>query len=212
MRRTLAFVPALLALAGCQGLPGSGTSKTETRQLPSFSSIEVGGACTLDVTVGKPQSVEISGDDNILPLITTEVRGDRLMVRTEKPVNPQLPLRLAVSVPRLALVSVSGAARGEVRGIGGELFQFHVSGAANATLSGATKRLEIQASGAGSINAADLKAEAVEVQISGAGKADVHATRSLVARISGAAKVRYRGKPAQVTPEVSGVGSVTPMD
>jgi hypothetical protein len=213
VRTCAASILLVLALVGCpSGLRGSGTVKTERREVPAFTGLEVGGFFEVEVTAGKPQSVELSGDDNILPLVTTEVRSGVLVVSTRERVLPRQPLKLVVSVSKLTQLGISGAGSARASGIDAVDFKFRLSGAASATVSGAVKTLYAGISGAGGLHASDLRAEAVEVRISGAASAEVHATRSLTARISGAGHVRYRGKPAEVKPEVSGVGSVTPID
>ncbi|MDJ0925333.1 MAG: DUF2807 domain-containing protein, partial [Acidimicrobiia bacterium] len=96
-RGSLLLLVALLSsmLAGCEngiisiGDEGSGIPVTETREVASFSSIEAGGALNLDVTVDPAalQSVEVVYDDNIIDRLTTEVRGDTLVVDLEGSIN-----------------------------------------------------------------------------------------------------------------------------
>lgn len=206
----LAVTLSMLALPACSGVKGSGSSKTEAREAGKFSAIEVGGAVTLDVTVGRSPSVQVSGDDNIVPLIKTEIQGDRLVVQSTKPYRTKLPLKVTVSMPVLTLVSLSGAAKLTVRGVAGDSLQVKLNGAAKATLEGTIGKLELTGSGACDVDAAELHAGSAMVEISGAGKADVSVVEKLMVKISGAGKVRYKGKP-QVTKEIDGVGKVEEM-
>ena len=90
MKRIAIVLPLaslLLVLYGCHigGVRGSGVRKTEKRDLPSFTAIETIGAFEVQVNCQKPASFEIEADDNILPLIQTEVRNGVLRVSSTKP-------------------------------------------------------------------------------------------------------------------------------
>src|SRR2546430_17296206 len=76
---------ALFVLSGCHmGVHGSGVRKIEKRDLPAFNAIETSGAFEVNVDCQKPASFEIEADDNILPLVETEVREGVLRIRTTK--------------------------------------------------------------------------------------------------------------------------------
>ena len=84
-----------------------------------------------------------------------------------------------------------------------------LSGACSATLQGETRDLQID----GTVDAFGLLAENTEVQLSGAGNADVYASKSLTAEASGAANIRYRGKPtSNVYERASGAGSIKKVE
>ncbi len=210
---TLAALVAgiLVAWSGCpsSGQRGSGTSKRELRQVGAFSSISVGGAFKLEITVGaaKPQ-VAVTADDNLLQLIRTEVKDGQLVVGSKRSISPRLSPRLEVKVPRLEALSISGAAHGEVHGIGGERFKLEVSGAGKVTLAGETKDLLIEVSGAAAVDAAKLTATTVKVEGSGAISVTVRAADSLTAIVSGAGRVAYFGDPKQVKRSLSGVAKL----
>ena len=74
---------SLMALSACMigGIHGSGVRKTEKRDLGPFTAIETSGAFEVNVICQKPASFEIEADDNILPLVETEVRGGVLHLR-----------------------------------------------------------------------------------------------------------------------------------
>ncbi|MCB9538503.1 MAG: DUF2807 domain-containing protein [Myxococcales bacterium] len=203
-------LPLLVALLllGCGGVAGSGVSKTEARTVPPFTKLAVGGDFQFEVTHGAEQKVELTADDNILPLLRTEVSGGTLTVEPKESIKPKVrpTLRLVVTQP-LAGLSASGSVEGSVRGITGEAFTLGMSGSGAVTLAGQTKTLTLKVSGSGTVRAADLAADSVTVGISGAGDAQVHAQRVLDVSVSGAGKVRYRGDP-NITKAISGAGSV----
>src|SRR5260221_13662487 len=80
----LALMLLLLLSACIHGVRGSGVRKTEQRDLPAFNAIDTSGAFEVEVVCQKPASFEIEADDNIVPLVQTEVRGGVLHVITTK--------------------------------------------------------------------------------------------------------------------------------
>lgn len=192
----------------CVGTRGSGTEAVNDRETEGFDQINVGGAFDLDVTVGPETKVVVSGDDNIVPLISTEVRNGTLHIKSEESINPELDLRVEVQTPNLEGLDVSGACDVEIRGIRGDEFDLDLSGASDVVLLGETGTLKIDASGASDLSARDLKAQHVEIDLSGAGSVEVTATESIDADISGAASVDVWGSPGEVSQDVSGAGEL----
>jgi len=86
-----------------------------------------------------------------------------------------------------------------------------LSGAGLIELSGETKQLSIDGAGSSDIKCFDLKAEDVEIDISGAGNAEVFASARLDVEVSGAGDVKYRGSPS-VSQRISGAGNVKKVD
>ena len=87
MKKLLLLVLLPVLFGGCHHgmlseVKGSGKRQTETRQVALFTSIETEGAFNVDVVCGKGLRVEVEADDNILPLITTEVSGNKLILTT----------------------------------------------------------------------------------------------------------------------------------
>ena len=203
----------LLALPmGCAAR-GSGTAASEVRELESFTEIDVGGAFELVIHVedGAAQRVEISADDNLLGMIRTRVADGELDIDTsESMIRPKLAMKVEIWMPLLTELSISGAAELELSGVHGERFELELSGASESTISGKVDRFEVDASGASDLGARGLEAKIVDIEISGAGDAEVFASERLDAEISGAGSIRYWGKPAEVHDQVSGAGSISP--
>ncbi len=204
---------ALTASGGCflfGGTTGSGTEATEDRAVDDFTEIRASGVYRVEAAIGPETSVTIVADDNILPLIHTEVRNGRLRIDTDGSIRPKVQPVIRVTAPSLEAIQTSGATKIFARDLRGKSFTLETSGASKATLSGAVDELGIEVSGAADISAADLTAETAEVEVSGAGKVDLTVTQSLDVEVSGAGKVTYGGDPATVNKDVSGAGKVTP--
>jgi hypothetical protein len=55
----------------------------------------------VDVRVGPATSLVVEADSNLLPLIRTDVRGDKLNIETERSYRSRNPVRVTYTVPRL---------------------------------------------------------------------------------------------------------------
>src|SRR5882762_9583389 len=83
---TLLSIGSVIGLTGCSlisttaKVKGSGILKNEKRSLASFDSLDVGCHGSIQVRSQAQRSLEINGDDNIIPLITTEVRNNTLYI------------------------------------------------------------------------------------------------------------------------------------
>ena len=205
----LLFVIALGA--ACHGIHrgdlGSGKLLKEKRNVGSFNSISTEGAFDIEVVCQKPQEVEISGDDNILPLVSTEVSNNVLRVRSLRNYSSSEPLKLRISVPDLVEIQSSGAGTIEVSGVKNDRFEIDVNGAPTIRASGETKALKIDANGAGNIDTHKLRAARVEVESKGVSGVEVYAMEQLDVTVSGPSHVTYRGNPV-VNKTVHGPGSV----
>lgn len=193
---------------GFRGVEGSGNEKSEMRNLSGFKKIEAQGAVSLVVDAQKDFSVEIEADDNLLPLIKTEVSGDTLKISTEERISPKTKISVKISMPELASLNISGASKAEVANVKTDSLKLEASGASKINISGEANKLESDATGASSIDAESLMVTDANVKASGASNTTVSATTDLNADASGASKIYYTGEPKNLSPKSSGASSV----
>ena len=219
-QHAFALIFTLLFASGCmcERLPGSGTLKEELRRLDDFRALEVAGSwrihVRLDPEIGVRPEVEVSGDDNIVPLVRTVVSGSVLKVDTDHKgwLAPRLPLTLRVTVSDLARVATSGSADVIVGPVANDALAIVCSGSADVTASGRTDALTIDVSGSADVDAQDLVAGAAEIDISGSGEATVHVTTRLDVDITGSGKVYVHGRPGHVAQRITGSGKLITRD
>jgi hypothetical protein len=190
------------------GVKGSGVIKTEARELPKFSAIDFGGAIEMEITAQKDQKVEIETDDNLLPLITTEVKGDTLYISSQQKINWHNPVKVRISVQDLNSLNVSGASKVNAVNLKSDNFKLDVSGASKIKLEGEAGSFNAEASGASRVEADNLKTAKASASASGASKIFVFASDSVDADASGASNVTYSGNPKNVKKNASGASSV----
>ena len=216
MKRTsivLAMLTIVLAASTCRyvgrGVRGSGNRKAEKRELASFKSVEASGAFEVSIVCQQSQSFEIEGDDNLLPIIKTDVNDGNLRIHSDTQYNASKPIVIRINVPDLKKYSSAGAGDVHVSGIKNDQLVLSNTGAANIEASGETKFIEISTSGAGNIETEALHAERAKVTVSGAANVDVYASQQLDVSVSGIGSVSYSGNPPVVNKSVSGIGSVS---
>jgi hypothetical protein len=220
MKKRVLLIALLCALvAGCtfsgldfNGEKGSGVTKSEKRELPAFTELETNGPFDIQISCGQPQSFEISGDDNLLPLIKTEVDGNRLKIKTERGLSPKTPLKLVIALKNIEKIDTSGITRIKLKNVDNDRLALEASGAGKLDADGKTKDLKLSLSGAGQMDLSELKAVKADVNCSGAGQISLFASEELKADLSGAGKITYYGNPKTVTPHVSGVGNISKGD
>ncbi len=238
--RTAWLAPALLCFAllpvasQADTTAGSGRIATETRSVPAFEAIALAGSIDLRVRQGAQHAVEVSADDNLLPLLETSVestrkgatlrvgwkRGQSITTRSRVVVNVVIPQLSALSsagagdmtvesfdTPALQ-VSLAGAGDVKLPGLRSGELGIGISGSGSVAGSGQVTKLKISIAGSGDVKLADLQADEVTVKIAGSGDAAVVAQKTLGVSIAGSGDVTYRGD-AVVKKSVMGSGSVT---
>lgn len=190
------------------GIKGSGTSKTEQRNVTGFKRIDAGGAVNVEVEAQKDFSVSVEADDNLLQHIKTEVSGDTLKIYSEGKISPSAKMNVKISMPSIEGLDLSGASDGKITNVHADSLELKVSGASEVSISGETKNLEADASGASEINAENLKVEDGKIEASGASSATVSVANNLEAEASGASKISYAGEPKNIKQNASGASSI----
>jgi hypothetical protein len=211
-RKTYLLLALIFLFAGCHfqihdEITGSGVRLKEKREVASFTSIATEGAFDIEVVCQKPQSVEVEADDNLLPLITTEVSNNVLHIRSNRSYSVNDPIKVAISLPNLEGVSVSGAGKLDVAGIKNDKFEIDANGATTIRVAGETKLIDIDTNGAGKIDAHKLRSARGVVEAKGVARVDVNVTEQLEVTVSGPSHVTYEGDPV-LNKTVNGPGTV----
>ncbi|MGI8897335.1 MAG: head GIN domain-containing protein [Pyrinomonadaceae bacterium] len=213
MKKVLLTIILCSLSSGCyyaakmHGVTGSGVRKVERRTLTPFTSISTDGAFQIEVVCQQPQTLEIEGDDNILPMVSTEVSNGVLRINNVGSYSTRTPMKIKISVPNIVGISANGAGTIEVSRLKNDKFDIKSNGAPTILASGETKELEIDANGAGNVDAHKLRASRAEVDSKGVVKVEVFVSDVLNVTVSGPSQVIYDGDP-DVNQTVNGPGSV----
>ena len=217
-------------IIGGKKIRGNGTIKSETRTAGSFNRIDAGGNIDLFIKQDSVSSVRIETDENLMEYIEVRTEGNTLHIKTKDNANLRGTngINVYISNPSFTHFEVSGAcdlitenkissqesvsldisgASKVKMALNAPKLVAEVSGASDISVSGETKDLSIDCTGASSAKCFDLLTENADIDVSGASHADVFASVKLDADASGASHVKYKGNAA-VTQKSSGAGSV----
>jgi hypothetical protein len=213
---------------------GNGTVKTENRPVTGYNSIDVSGAIDVYVKQDSAQNIKVEADENLLEYIVVKEEGGVLKIYPKDNYNlrPSGTIKVYVAGPNFRRFEASGACdyysenkitntESIVLDLSGSCdakmelnapkITAGVTGAGKLTLKGETKELVVDGTGSSDFNCFELMAENVNVDITGAGDAEVYASVKLDVSVSGAGTVKYKGNAA-VNQKVSGAGSVKKVE
>jgi hypothetical protein len=188
---------------------GSGKIITQTRDIPMFQELVVDIPANVRVSAGDQSRYSIKVDDNLLPLISFNVKDGGLRVSSEKGFSTKNRIEINLQVPGLTRVVLKGAGHIDLDGVAKEKISFEVSGSGDISGSGKTKDIIASLDGSGSLLLQELKAANVRVVVNGSGNARVSATDTLSGEINGSGDIAYSGSPRTVNTVVHGSGDIT---
>ena len=234
-RWIITIIPVLLISTACLAVPGfgkvvrgSGKLTSETRPISGIDQISVCCGMQLIFSQGAAESLELEGEDNLLPEIVTTVSDGRLSIRYKDNEGgtqywPTQPIHVRVSAIQIHFLGVSGGGSLEAGQIDTDRLMIELSGGSTAaldtlkaeslnlgssgggsvTVAGSVTEQDVSMSGGSDYRAGELECERVWIEMSGGGQATLWVNESLDANLSGGARVEYYGRPF-ITEELSG--------
>lgn len=213
-------------------IEGSGRVGEEVRTTAPFSALTLTGPVDVQLKAGAAPRVTVRADDNLLPVITTEVVDRRLVVGIKPQTWARTRNKMVVVVEFTELTGILVRGSGDVdadriqaalfeivlRGSGdvkierleADALALSITGSGDVTVGGSSRALGVDLFGSGDVRADRLESRQVAVRIRGSGDARVHAVETLQVEISGSGDVRYRGTP-QIQQKISGSGELLPL-
>jgi hypothetical protein len=231
----LILLAAALAVSGCGGIgPGrtpSGTTATKRIDAAGVTRLDVAYGFDVRVSLGQPEAVTVTYDDNLADLLDVRVDGRtlRIQLQPNSDIDNRPTLRAEVTMSRLEELRsagastvtvasklpgaslwllVSGSSRVAAADLAVDRAEATVSGSSRLELTGTANALSAQGSGASNLELADLHLQDLDIQLSGASRGSVQADRTITARVSGASKLTYTGTPQFIKRDTSGGSSI----
>lgn len=219
---------ALVFLSGCHGgIVGNGKVETRNEKIGNFDRLVISGNFHVILEPANKPSLRMEMDENLYDIVKVIEEGSTLRIETRLNILQAREKKLYIGIKDLEKMDLSGAIKmvsdsalrlgsldilvtGAARidlEIEAENLEIDLSGASECDFRGKVDELRVHLSGAGDIDALDLIAREVEVDMSGAGGARVYAKEKLDVSISGVGSVRYRGEP-EIHKNISGLGSL----
>jgi hypothetical protein len=207
---SLLFVAALMwAACSVVGIGGSGHILTENRSVSGFDSIAFSGKGRIELEQNGTESLSITADDNLLPLLTSEVEGTRLIlkVKSDSRVRPSQDIVYKIGARKLNGVACAGKTSAVLRGIHSDELKLEITGSGDISADGTSDRQDVLITGSGKYSGASLKTKSTTINIAGSGDAVVAASERLDVKVAGSGTIKYIGEP-KITQSIVGTGSI----
>jgi hypothetical protein len=203
----------------------------ETRDLKGFNELSVGYGIDLFVRQANATEVVVKADADLMDKILTRVEGNGLKITMKKgnysTWRRNQKVEVYVTMPDIRAISASGGAdvEGEhldlkelkISSSGGadvnlslqvDELSIACSGGADVELAGKAQKMLVELSGGADLDANNLIVEVCDISTSGGADANIHVTKELSMRASGASDINYRGKPQVLLSKSSGAADI----
>ncbi len=234
MKKSILLLVAVLLASTtfAQKIKGNGNVTTITRTTSDYDAIKCAGSFDYILVAGTEGNITIEGESNLLEYIITEVKDNKLIVKTKKKINlsPSWNKTIKITIPFKDISAVSLAGSGDLwnedkitatdlkvalAGSGDLVLDIETSsvkgaiaGSGDLTLKGNTNDLEASVTGSGDFHGFGLQANNTTVSVAGSGDAEVVSNKTLKARVTGSGDIEYRGNPEKEDTKVAGSGSI----
>jgi hypothetical protein len=226
----LLFTTTSCFFEGVIGIKGNRNVVSEDRSIRSdFEIINVRQGINLYITQGKPTSINVEADENILDLLVTEVKNNELNIYFEKNVNQAKARNVYLTTENISKISASSGASAksentiqtktlELDSSSGSSMKIYVnaneiisesSSGSTIAIFGKSQMFSANSSSGSSINAKELKTINAITKASSGANIDVNVTAKLTAKASSGADIDYEGSPETVDKNTSSGGSVS---
>jgi len=206
IRRPASIILLLLVgvLAGC--VQGQGPVTSETRGVGAFSRIEASAGILVVVRIGPSEAIEVTAQENLLPVIATDVRGDTLSIEASEDFTTLEPVTVTVVVPALDGLTLSGGSQAVIDDLDAESLDLRIRGGSHVTAAGSVQSVVLDADGGATASLEDLSVRVATVSMDGGATATLTASGEVSGTAAGGSRLTVLGD-AVVSVEASG-GSV----
>ena len=217
MKKLLVLLTVMIFAAGAFAQNNS-EEITEERKVDTFNKIDASGVAKVEIVIGAPQQVTVSGKADIVSLISTEVSGGTLHIgfksekRKIKFKDNCCDFTVKICVEDLTQLITSGAVMAEIQQKAVlKNFKIIASGATNIKIEDLSVEgsLSASASGASQIEINGENFKDVNIMISGASNTKFSGvSKTLDLHASGASSITISGQADEVYAQASGASSI----
>ena len=227
----VAVISLFLASSCTVCADGEGAEVKENRELGDFTELEIDLDADVVIHVGDQPHVSISAQENLHKVISTDVRGNNLVIEARPCINTKGRVQIELTVKSLSIIKLNGSAditamdeihsdqlELKINGSGNIMADIFtnqldakINGSGNVIIAGTAKEADVVINGSGDVRAESLQAYKADIRINGSGDVDINALNDLKVIVKGSGDVTYSGDPSVKT-SISGSGSVTKMN
>lgn len=217
---------------GNKKIQGNGKVISVQRTINDYDQIQVHGSLDVDLIIGKEGIIEIEAEENLIEYITSNIDGDKLIIRTQKGyyIRPSLRKRIKIIVPIEHIDEIELLGSGDVEcvdlikanhlnasvkgsgdinlNISAKSLNAEVNGSGDIDLKGTANHFEVSVNGSGDVSAFKLVAQTASATVSGSGDIQLYVDKELNATTTGSGDIRFKGNPLKVEKKSVGSGGI----
>ena len=185
----------------------------QERTIPIYSQIKVLGNADVVLTEGEVGQIKVETSENVLPYVTTEVKGETLVVKLKHYGVSYVP-KLKVYVPidekfnKITIAGKGDVTLGEHFSIELQTLEVTIKGQGNVQLQGKTEVLKVSVLGSGNFQGKELLTHKGTLSISGTGNIEATVSEEVQAKITGYGHIIIFGNPSKKDTDIKGSGKI----
>ena len=200
-------------LSCCRPVIGNKKIVFQERTIPIYSQIKVLGNADIVLTEGEVGQIKVETSENVLPYVTTEVKGETLVVKLKHYGVNYVP-KLKIYVPidekfnKITIAGKGDVALGEHFSIELQTLEVTIKGQGNVQLQGKTEVLKVSVLGSGNFQGKELLTHKGTLSISGTGNIEASVSEEVQAKITGYGHIIIFGNPSKKDTDIKGSGKI----
>ena len=185
----------------------------QERTIPIYSQIKVLGNADVVLTEGEVGQIKVETSENVLPYVTTEVKGETLVVKLKHYGVSYVP-KLKVYVPidekfnKITIAGKGDVTLGEHFSIELQTLEVIMKIQGNVQLQGKTEVLKVSVLGSGNFQGKELLTHKGTLSISGTGNIEASVSEEVQAKITGYGHIIIFGNPSKKDTDIKGSGKI----
>ncbi len=226
----LLFSAPLFAQRTGDGIVGSGNITDETRTVASYDRLLVDLTINVRIAEGAPGTVDVKGEDNVLPYVEIAVNNGELRVGLSRKAKYKDTKPVTVTIHRAALRSIQAKTActitADVPVVSDQLtvslneacrltadldvqqLTVTLQAASSVTLRGKARTARFELDGASRVAAEQLRIAKADLTLNGASHATVDVSDNLSASADGVSKITYSGSPTIDAQRTAGLSTI----
>jgi len=218
---------------GSEKVEGNGKVETQSRTVTAFHAVQINGVFNVQIDQGAQEAVKVETDENIQPMVITEVVNDTLKITLKDDVSISNSKKMNVWVTVVDLNRIEMQGVGSLKssllklkeleldneGVGATSLNLEVGkltvnteSVGALTLNGLADDVSIRQDGVGILQAFGLKTNKLSLVTSGVGACEVYAALEISIDASGIGSVKYKGGASKRNIKSEGVGKVSEVE
>jgi Putative auto-transporter adhesin, head GIN domain len=227
------LLSSMIFLATACGISkrGSGNIVSETKNVTTFTKVNVSSSIDVDVQQGNETSVVVEADDNLIKYVEVNVINNELKIRMKDMVNLRnATIKVHVVAPQYngfissasseivsnsvitstdkITLKASSSSKIEIQ-LDAPYVSADASSSADIVATGRTRELTAEGSSSASINLSNLRAEVVTVIASSSSDVSVFGSLKINAAANSSGDITYTGGAKDIVKKENSSGSIT---